>query len=45
MDAPRTSFRIASTARRSIVEAKLRGVTTLFEPLSSALVDEVQWNW
>jgi ComF family protein len=45
LDALRTSFRFAGIARRSIIEAKFRGVTTLFEPLSSALVNEVQWSW
>ena len=44
LDALRTSFRFAGIARRSIIEAKFRGVTTLFEPLSSALVNEVQWS-
>lgn len=45
LDALRTSFRFAGMARRSILEAKFRGVTSLFEPLSSSLAGEVQASW
>ena len=45
LDALRPSFRFAGTARRSIIEAKFRGVTALFEPLSASLVSEVPPSW
>ena len=45
LDALRTSFRFAGIARRAILEAKFRGVTGLFEPLSSSLAGEVQASW
>ena len=45
LDALRARFRFAGSARRSILEAKFRGVTALLEPLSSALVSEVQPSW
>ena len=45
LDALRARFRFAGSARRSILEAKFRGVTALLDPLSSALVSEVQPSW
>jgi len=45
LEALRTSFRFAGTARRSILEGKFRGVTTLLESLGSSLASEVQPGW
>ena len=45
LDALRARFRFAGTVRRSILEAKFRGVTSLLAPLSSELADEVRTDW
>ena len=45
LDALRARFRFAGTARRSVIEGKFQGVTTLLESLASPLADEVQSNW
>jgi ComF family protein len=45
LDALRTSFTFTDAARRSILEAKFRGITRLLDPLGATLADEVQPMW